>query len=104
LDLPHEPPGQALYGAFSLRGRSCRLYCFGTRLSWSSDLSPGQEIDALNGVSIRFDGAVNEVHGGNIGPGGYNTGLRYQCGVREALLPGKAGPSNARPIWACEVF
>lgn len=55
------------------------VYYFGTRTSLSSEFSPGQEIDALNGIPIYFNGGVNETHGRNFDPNGYNTGLRFQC-------------------------
>ncbi|HZF97042.1 MAG TPA: hypothetical protein VEY92_02145 [Pseudoxanthomonas sp.] len=60
LDLPNEPSGQALRHPLVSAAAVLGLYYFGNRLSWNSDLSPGQEIDALNGVSIRFNGGVNE--------------------------------------------
>lgn len=54
-------------------------YYGGTRLSLGSEFTPGQEIDALNGVPIYFNGGVNETHGRNLASGGYNVGLRFQC-------------------------
>jgi len=39
---------------------------------------PGELIDSLNGVIVRYNDGVNATHGRNV-VDGYNVGLNYQC-------------------------
>jgi len=39
----------------------------------------GQEVDRLNGVSVYYNGGVSHSSGRNLGPDGYNLGIKYQC-------------------------
>lgn len=59
----------AVFGAYQLI----------TRMPLGSSVSPGTQIDDLNGVAIYYNGGVNQSHGRNLSTGGYNLGIRYQC-------------------------
>ena len=59
----------AVFGAYQLI----------TRMPLGSRVSPGTQIDDLNGVAIYYNGGVNQSHGRNLSTGGYNLGIRYQC-------------------------
>lgn len=39
----------------------------------------GEVIDELNGVSVYYNGPVDNVSGRNVSSDGYNLGLKYQC-------------------------
>ncbi|MHA7944678.1 CHAP domain-containing protein [Formosa sp. 3Alg 14/1] len=39
----------------------------------------GEKVDSLNGVSVYYNGAMNNVSGRNTTADGYNLGLKYQC-------------------------
>lgn len=39
----------------------------------------GQKIDSLNGVSVYYNGGVENVSGRELSEDGYNLGLKYQC-------------------------
>lgn len=39
----------------------------------------GQAIDALNGVTVYYNGGIGNVEGRNTTADGYNLGLKYQC-------------------------
>lgn len=42
------------------------------------DHTPGEPIDSLNGVIVRYNDGMNAIHGRNVFDG-YNVGLNYQC-------------------------
>ena len=50
-----------------------------TRIALGSELTPGSQIDALNGVAIYYNGGVNQSRGRNTSVDGYNLGIRHQC-------------------------
>ncbi|MCE3227878.1 MAG: domain containing protein [Bacteroidetes bacterium] len=39
----------------------------------------GQKLDSLNGVYVYYNGGVGHTGDRNLGPDGYNVGLKYQC-------------------------
>ncbi len=39
----------------------------------------GQKLDSLNGVYVYYNGGVGHTGERNVGEGGYNIGLKYQC-------------------------
>lgn len=39
----------------------------------------GQPLDSLNGVEVYYNGMVGHTDGRNVGPDGYNIGMKYQC-------------------------
>lgn len=55
------------------------LYAAGTRINPNNQHVVGEQLDALNGVAIYYNGGVNTVQGRNLSADGYNLGLRYQC-------------------------
>jgi hypothetical protein len=50
-----------------------------TRINWNPSRSIGQPMDSLDGVAVYYNGAVNQSHGRNTAPDGYNIGIKYQC-------------------------
>ncbi|EXJ11024.1 MULTISPECIES: CHAP domain-containing protein [Nitrincola] len=50
-----------------------------TRTPIASSISPGTQIDELNGVGIYYNGGVNQSYGRNLTASGYNLGIKYQC-------------------------
>lgn len=50
-----------------------------TLLNWNFRCTPGQPVDALNGVTVYFNGGVGHSSGRNVAPDGYNLGIKYQC-------------------------
>lgn len=50
-----------------------------TRVALGSVLTPGSQIDELNGVAIYYNGGVNQSRGRNTSVDGYNLGIRHQC-------------------------
>jgi CHAP domain len=52
---------------------------YSTRINWNTSRSIGQALDSLDGVAVYYNGGVNQTHGRNTSPQGYNVGLRYQC-------------------------
>lgn len=58
---------------------SLASYQLVTRTSIGSHQAAGTQIDELNGVAIFYNGGVNQSHGRNLSPDGYNIGLKYQC-------------------------
>lgn len=60
-------------------GMSLAVYQVVTRVSLGTELSPGSQIDELNGVAIFYNGGVNESRGRNTSADGYNLGIRHQC-------------------------
>ena len=54
-------------------------YYFGTRMSFAFDVSAGDKIDEFNGVTVYYNGGINQTHGRNLSEDGYNIGLRHQC-------------------------
>jgi surface antigen len=54
-------------------------YSYGTRINFNREHQVGDRIDSLNGVTIYFNGGVNNVVERNLSADGYNLGLRYQC-------------------------
>jgi surface antigen len=46
---------------------------------FNSNYKVGQQIDSLNGVSVFYNGGVDNVYGRNTTSDGYNLGLKYQC-------------------------
>lgn len=80
-----------------------------TRANPNSDHFVGEQIDALNGVPIYFNGGVNTTRGRNLSADGYNLGIRYQCVefVKRYLferhqhrMPDALG--NAKELFGCE--
>lgn len=59
------------------------VLCLTFMLPACRDTSPerqvGDIIDRHNGVAIYYNGSVNNIHGRNLAPDGYNLGLKYQC-------------------------
>ncbi|MGX7668741.1 CHAP domain-containing protein [Flavobacterium pedocola] len=49
------------------------------KFNFNTDLSVGQPLDSLNGVSVFYNGGVDNVNGRNTTADGYNLGLKYQC-------------------------
>tara|TARA_R100000306_G_C4379409_1_gene143458 strand:- start:826 stop:1410 length:585 start_codon:yes stop_codon:yes gene_type:complete len=49
------------------------------RVFLPSKFEVGQEIDALNGVAVYYNGRVGNVLGRRLTADGYNLGLKYQC-------------------------
>ncbi len=49
------------------------------KFNLNNDYTVGQKIDALNGVSVYYNGSVSNVNGRNTTVDGYNLGLKYQC-------------------------
>ncbi|SFU72634.1 CHAP domain-containing protein [Pustulibacterium marinum] len=47
--------------------------------NFNSDYEIGQQIDALNGVKVYYNGGVSNVTERNTTSEGYNLGLKYQC-------------------------
>jgi hypothetical protein len=62
--------------AFALAFLGLRL---GTRINLNPNRSIGSPMDSLDGVAVYYNGGVNQTHGRNTSPDGYNVGLRYQC-------------------------
>ncbi|MCJ8168506.1 CHAP domain-containing protein [Atopomonas sediminilitoris] len=50
-----------------------------TRINLNPRHTVGEQLDALNGVAIYYNGGVNTVQGRHLSKDGYNLGLRYQC-------------------------
>ena len=50
-----------------------------TRINLNPRHAVGEQLDALNGVAIYYNGGVNTVQGRHLSKDGYNLGLRYQC-------------------------
>ena len=52
-------------------------------LSFKFDLNPfykvGDEIDKFNGISVFYNGGINNVEGRQVSKDGYNIGLKFQC-------------------------
>ncbi len=60
------------------------VLCFGlwwaaTNLNWNPRYEVGQQVDALNGVAVFYNGGVAHSSGRNLAPDGYNLGIKYQC-------------------------
>lgn len=55
------------------------VYAAVTRVDPNPQHAVGEQLDALNGVAIYYNGGVNSVQGRNLTRDGYNLGLRYQC-------------------------
>jgi hypothetical protein len=55
------------------------LYLLGSRLNLNDQRQIGEQIDALDGVAIYYNGGVNHVQDRHLSADGYNLGLRYQC-------------------------
>lgn len=69
----------SLLAAGGLLGAIYFTYHIGTRINPNREHWVGEQIDSLNGVSIYFNGGVNNVVGRNLSADGYNLGLSYQC-------------------------
>ena len=54
-------------------------YLTATHLNSNPRRSIGQELDALNGVPVFYNGPVGNTTGRSISRDGYNLGLKYQC-------------------------
>jgi len=54
-------------------------FIFFKNINFNSKYEVGQLIDSFNGVSVYYNGGVNQVQGRNISKDGYNIGLKYQC-------------------------
>jgi len=54
-------------------------YKFAKRYNFNSDLKVGQVIDSLNGVSVYYNGGVDNTNGRNLSSDNYNIGIKYQC-------------------------
>jgi CHAP domain len=52
---------------------------YSTRINWNTARSIGTPMDSLDGIPVYYNGGVNQTHGRNTSPTGYNVGLRYQC-------------------------
>ncbi|MWV16361.1 CHAP domain-containing protein [Pseudomonas sp. L-22-4S-12] len=50
-----------------------------TRINLQPQFEAGQVIDQFNGVSVFYNGGVNQTFGRNLSVDGYNLGIRYQC-------------------------
>lgn len=50
-----------------------------TRVNPNRNYSPGDVMDNLDGVSVYYNGRINETHGRNLTEDGYNLGVKYQC-------------------------
>lgn len=50
-----------------------------TKFNFNSTYTVGEQIDSLNGVTVFYNGGVNNVSGRNTTTDGYNLGLKYQC-------------------------
>jgi len=48
-------------------------------INFNSKYKIGQIIDSFNGVSVYYNGGVNQVKERNLSNDGYNIGLKYQC-------------------------
>lgn len=54
-------------------------YLYVTSLNPNPAYTVGQKLDSLNGVYVYYNGAVSHTGKRNLGSGGYNIGLSYQC-------------------------
>ncbi|MCM0147178.1 CHAP domain-containing protein [Photobacterium galatheae] len=50
-----------------------------TKVNLNPQYQVGDEIDALNGIAVYYNGGVNHVSERNLSADGYNIGLKYQC-------------------------
>ena len=66
--------GLGLLAALAVAG-----YTVGTRVNPNRERQVGEVVDSLNGVSIHYNGGVNQDLGRHLAADGYNLGLKYQC-------------------------
>lgn len=50
-----------------------------TRSALNAKAARAQVIDVFNGVTVHYNGGVNESYGRNLTADGYNLGIKYQC-------------------------
>ena len=50
-----------------------------TKINLNPNHEVGEILDSLNGVSVYYNGGVNQVLARNLTKDGYNLGLKYQC-------------------------
>ncbi len=55
------------------------VYKLATSVDFNTAHQIGDQLDALDGVAVYYNGAVNHVKERNVTSDGYNIGLRYQC-------------------------
>lgn len=55
------------------------VFVAATQININPRHSVGEAIDAFNGVSVYYNGAIGHVSERNLAPDGYNLGLKYQC-------------------------
>lgn len=69
-----------LYGLLLVLGISTVTSCERICQKWKArSFVVGDKVDSLNGVYVYYNDSVGNVEGRNVGPDGYNIGLRYQC-------------------------
>lgn len=54
-------------------------YKLATSIDFNTAHQIGEQLDALDGVAVYYNGAVNHVKERNVTADNYNLGLRYQC-------------------------
>ena len=64
-------------GTGLIAARIC--YHLAVNINPNPDYEVGQKLDSLNGVYVYYNGGVGHTGKRNLGEGGYNIGLSYQC-------------------------
>ena len=57
----------------------CGGYYQLTRSALNAKAGRAQVIDVFNGVTVHYNGGVNESYGRHLAADGYNLGIKYQC-------------------------
>lgn len=69
----------AVFAAIATAAIVASGYVSVTRLNLNRSHAVGDVVDELNGVKVYYNGGINHAAGRNLGPDGYNLGIKYQC-------------------------